>query len=222
MILLIDGQEKKLTVSGTYSDITNGGKTARATFMDPSKATIASVICVDFANQSDKISELKILKQLFPMAKISDTSEYVNQTMGTTIHAIQGAMYVAFVISVMILILMISLFMGLLVAKDRSDHAILKSLGFHDRDIKKQYMYRLLIISVVGIVIGTTMANTLGEQIAGLLIRSFGATEFTFVIKPWTTYLLIPLLFVVTVILTMRVCIRHIGKINIATYIKEI
>lgn len=222
LILIINGQEKKLIVSGIYSDITNGGKTARANFLDPSKSTISSVICVDFTDESDKASEIQIIKKLFPLAKISDTSEYVKQTMGTTILAIQVAMYVAFIISLGILVLMVSLFMGLLVTKDRFNHVVLKALGFYNRDIKKQYMYRLLFVSVAGVLAGTIMANTLGEKIAGLMIQSFGASTFEFTINPWMTYLLIPVLFIVTVILTMRVSIRKIGKINITTYIKEL
>ena len=43
--LVIEGKEKNLTVSGIYSDITNGGKTAKAVFTDNSADIMWSIIC---------------------------------------------------------------------------------------------------------------------------------------------------------------------------------
>ena len=42
--LVIEGQGKNFTVCGIYSDVTNGGKTAKAVFTDPSADIMWSVI----------------------------------------------------------------------------------------------------------------------------------------------------------------------------------
>jgi putative ABC transport system permease protein len=58
--LVIDGRETTLTVCGTYSDVTNGGKTAKAVFSDASADTMWSVITAELADPAlldEKIAE---------------------------------------------------------------------------------------------------------------------------------------------------------------------
>ena len=45
--LLTDEGEKHLTVCGIYSDITNGGKTAKAAFTPGTQETARSTVCVN-------------------------------------------------------------------------------------------------------------------------------------------------------------------------------
>jgi putative ABC transport system permease protein len=50
--LVIEGKEKDLTVSGIYSDITNGGKTAKAVFTDNSVDIMWSTVCAELSDKS--------------------------------------------------------------------------------------------------------------------------------------------------------------------------
>ena len=58
--LVIEGKEKDLTVSGIYSDITNGGKTAKAVFTDNSANIMWSIVSAELSDKSlvdRKVSE---------------------------------------------------------------------------------------------------------------------------------------------------------------------
>lgn len=219
--LLLDGRETELTVCGIYSDITNGGKTAKAAFTDDSADIMWCVILAELAegiSAEDKASEYS---RIFGFAKTTDVEEYVRQTFGNTIHSIQTASYVAAAVSLLICALVTLLFLKLLIAKDRYGIAVMKALGFTNRDIKIQYLMRMWFILILGIIPGIFLANTLGEALAGTVIASFGAAAFSFTVHPFSVYFLNPLLMICIVSAAAFCSITDTGKIRIFENIKE-
>ena len=133
--VMIEGQEKALTVSGIYSDITNGGKTAKAVFSDPSADVMWSVISAELSDLSLLDAKIAEYADSFDFAKVSDIDEYMMQTYGSTISAIGKASYAAVGIALTITVLITLLFMRMLVAKDRYSIAVMKAFGFTNSDI---------------------------------------------------------------------------------------
>ena len=200
ILLVVDGQERAFTVSGIYSDITNGGKTAKAIFTTHSAETMWSVINVDLVDEALSTAKSAEYASRFVFAKVSNIDEYVAQTYGATIQAIGKAAYAAIFVALTISLLITLLFMRMLVAKDRYEIAVMKAFGFTNADIKAQYVARAIFVLIVAVLLGTGLANTLGEAIAGQLIASFGASSFDFVVNPVTAYLVAPLLLVTSVL----------------------
>lgn len=219
--LMIDGEWQNLTISGIYSDVTNGGKTAKAIFLDHSADIMWSVISVELTDPSLVGKKIREYSQKYPFAKVSDIDEFVLQTYGSTINSIQKASYAAIVVALMITVLIIVLFMRMLVTKDRYAIAVMKAFGFTNTDIKQQYIARSTFILIIGILLGTVLANTLGELLAGAVIASFGAASFEFVINPFFAYLLGPLMMVAATLLATIGGTFDAGKIRISENIKE-
>jgi putative ABC transport system permease protein len=221
LTVMIAGQEKTLTVSGTYSDITNGGKTAKAVFTDDSASIMWSVINAELL--SDSMLETKIAEyaRSFDFAKVSGIDDFKMQTFGSTIRSIGKASYAAIVVALTITLLITLLFMKMLVAKDRYSIAVMKAFGFTNTDIKTQYIARSVFVLAIGIMLGTLLANTLGESLVGLLIGSFGASSFTFVVNPLEAYLIAPLLMVFSVFTATIFGTLDANKIKIHEGIKE-
>ena len=219
--LVIGGEEKNLTVCGIYSDITNGGKTAKAVFTDTSADIMWCVISAELLNQSLVDSKVSEYAERFNFAKVSGVEEYITQTFGSTISSIGMASCAAIAISLLITILVTLLFMKMLVAKDRSSIAVMKSLGFTNMDIRLQYVTRSVFVLIVGIVFGTLLANTLGEVLAGAVISSFGASSFVFLLNPFSAYLLCPLLLICVVPIAAMIGTSGAGKIKIYENSKE-
>jgi putative ABC transport system permease protein len=157
----------------------------------------------------------------FEFAKVSDIDEYIAQTFGSTIRSIGKAAYAAVGVALTITVLIILLFMRMLIAKDRYSIAAMKAFGSTNSDIKAQYVARSIFVLSVGIPLGTLLANTLGEALAGAVIASFGAASFQFVINPLLAYLLSPLLMVVATLFATTAGTLDAGKIRIAENIKE-
>ena len=109
----------------------------------------------------------------------------------------------------------------MLVTKDRYSIAVMKALGFTNSDIKVQYVSRSVFVLIVGIVLGTLLANTLGEMLAGAVISSFGASTFKFAVNPLLAYLFSPLMMICTVLIATIIGISGAGQIKISENIKE-
>jgi putative ABC transport system permease protein len=219
--LMIAGQQKNLTVSGIYSDVTNGGKTAKAIFTDPSADIMWSVISLELLDPSLLNQKIGEYSQMYEFAKVSDIDEFISQTYGSTISSIGKASYAAIGVALTITVLIILLFMKMLVTKDRYSIAVMKAFGFTNSDIREQYVARSVFVLIVGILIGTLLANTLGEALAGAVIASFGAASFKFIINPFFAYLLGPLMMVVATLIATITGTLDAGQIRISENIKE-
>lgn len=219
--LIIDGKVKELTVCGLYSDITNGGKTSKASFRDQSPDIMWSMFSAKLADHSFVAEKGAEYAQKFAYAKVSEIDEYVNQTLGNLISSVGKASFAAMAASLFITALITLMFMKMLIAKDRYPIAVMKAVGFKNSDLIKQYIFRSVFVLLIGIVLGTILANTLGELIAGLVISSFGASSFQFVVNPFSAYLLCPLMMVCTVLIATIIGTKGAGQIKISDNIKE-
>lgn len=219
--LIIDGNPKLFTVCGIYSDITNGGKTAKAAFTNQSAESMWITIYTELRNSSlaeEKVSEYT---SQFPYAKVSGIDEYISQTFGQTIQSVKNASYAAIGISLLLTLLITLLFMKMLIAKDRYSIAVLKAFGFTNTDIMVQYIVRAAVVLTLGILIGTILVNTLGEGLAGIVISSFGASSFKFMVNPLSAYILCPLMMVFTVMIATLLGTSGAGQINVSESSKE-
>ncbi|KAB3525511.1 ABC transporter permease [Alkaliphilus serpentinus] len=221
MTILIDGMEKNLIVRGIYSDITNGGKTAKAVLKDHSDNIMWYVIYGELHDKSLASGKVNEYAEAFKFAKVSEIDEYITQTFGSTMSSVEKASYAAIIIALMITILVTLLFMKMLIAKDRYSIAVMKALGFSNRDISLQYLSRSGLVLTVGVALGILMANTLGETLAGMVISGFGASSFQFEVNPFSAYILCPLLMIVSVMITTMIATSVARQIKITESIKE-
>lgn len=219
--LVINGKEKNLTVCGVYSDITNGGKTSKAVFTDDSVGEMWSIICANVSDQSLISKKTAEYGNLFPYAKVSSINEYIVQIFGQTISSVKVASIAAIAIALMITALVTLLFMKMLIAKDRYSIAVMKAFGFTNRDIQRQYAVRSIFVLTIGVLLGTLLANTLGEALGGMVISSFGASSFKFMINPVSAYLLCPLMMVCAVLIGATFGTKGAGQIKISENLKE-
>jgi putative ABC transport system permease protein len=179
------------------------------------------VISAKVAEPSQLDGKIAEYSGRFEFAKVSDIDAFVAQTYGSTISAIGKAAYAATGVALTLVVLINLLFIKMLVAKDRYAIAVMKAFGFTNSDIKAQYTVRSIFVLLVSILLGTLLANTLGEALAGAVIATFGAASFTFVVNPLTAYLISPLLMVVAVLAATLLGTWDAGKVNIAENIRE-
>ena len=221
MILLTDKGEKQLTVCGIYSDITNGGKTAKAAFQPGTREAAWSTICVNLKQPGMLAEKTEEYSRKFPYAKVSGMEDYVTQTFGQTLRAVRTASVGAGFVAVVVTLLVILLFMKLLTAKDRYSIAVLKSVGFTGSDISRQYIWRSVLVVILGILLGSVLAGTLGERIAGAAISSLGAAAFQFTEDPLSSFVLSPVVLLFTALAATIAGTAKAGNLCISQSIKE-
>ena len=145
----------------------------------------------------------------------------MNQTFGSTIHTVATAAKVAVIVALVITALIVLLFIKMLLAKDRHEIAVLQALGFTSRDIRQQYFMRSLMIVVLGTIIGTILASTLGGQVAGIAMSMMGVSTFRFSINPLVSFVLCPLGMLLVTLLATTIATASLQKIKISDNIKE-
>lgn len=244
IVLNVDNKDITLTVCGIYSDITNGGKTAKASFECSLDNIMWSTIYADSVKSYTNQESHSILSRLskdssvsndnqtlsdivnryaskFTYAKVSQIETYINQTFGSTKDSVKTASYISVICAVLISMFVASLFIKMLISKDRYSIAVMKSIGFKNSDINLQYTSRSVFVLILGIIIGTVFANTIGQYLAGLIISFLGASSFKFSINPVITYILYPAMLVFSVVLATVLVTLNAGKIKLCESIKE-
>ncbi|WP_018295712.1 ABC transporter permease [Corynebacterium lubricantis] len=212
---------RDLTVSGIYSDVTNGGKTAKAAFTDQDTDVLRSMICLTTTDDSLVETKAQSLEDQFSFAKVASVNTYTQQMFGDTISAVKTVAQAALAVAIGLTLLITLLFVQMIVVKDRREIAILKSTGFTTADITAQYLTRTLVVTVVAILLGIILASTLGAWLAGLFLAQIGATSVRFIANPWLVYLLYPALLAITVTLATPLGMRSAKQITIANNIRE-
>ncbi|WP_237981135.1 ABC transporter permease [Bacillus thuringiensis] len=202
IVLFVEGKERVLTISGIYQDVTNGGKTAKASFPYNSENILWYVVNVDIKPTVNLPEKVKEYKHNFSSAKITDTDDYLTQTLGETIKQLRFVTQVAILIAILISVLITAMFFKMLLAKDSSQILIMKSIGFSYKDIRIQYITRSIVIVLIGIVTGTLLAATFGEMLVSWLGSFMGAVHIKFVVNPIVSYIICPAILFISVAAT--------------------
>jgi len=219
--LLVNAEERILSISGIYQDVTHGGRTAKASIPYDDDAVLWYTLIADVTAGTDVAAKVGEYSRLFHPARVTDLDGYIEETLGHTILQLGGVARAAVIIALVVATLITSLFLKMLLTKDASRIAIMKSLGFSLRHVRLQYQTTALLLTAVGVTAGTMFANTLGQRLVGVLWTLMGAAQLEFVIRPLQAYLLFPLLLAGVVSLTTALGIRHVKNTTIATTIFE-
>ena len=221
LILVVAGVEREMTVSGIYQDVTNGGRTAKAPLPVDEEVVLWYALIADVRPGVDVARKTAEYSHLFNPARVTDLEGYIDETLGQTIAQLAGVVLAAIAIGLVVAILITALFLKMLLIKDTSRIAIMKSVGFSLQHIRLQYLSTALVLLTIGVVSGTVLSNTLGQRAVGLLWSFMGAAQIRFVIRPLQAYLLLPLLLATAVVVTTLISVSRIRNTSIATTIVE-
>lgn len=208
-----------MKICGVYQDITNGGKSAKANMSFNGVEPLRHMINVNFKSQTDITQKLTAYSNQLIGVKITDTQGYVSQTLSGLNEQIHMVVTIALCVALIITVFQISLFLKMLLKKDENQNTIMKCIGFTEQQLQFQYILRMMIVSVIGIIAGTILANVGGEYMLGMCMQGMGITRLEFVIMPWMTYFILPLFLLsgvglATVIATRKMKNLHIADLN--------
>jgi putative ABC transport system permease protein len=210
VVVKVAGTEKAMKVCGIYQDITNGGKTAKAdTSLGLNEdAVLWYIVNMDVATGVDISKKMDYYQNNYDSAQVNDIKEYTQQTLGNLIDQMSTIVIGGIAIAVIIVVLITALFLKMLLSKDMSQIAIMRSVGLTSKNIKHQYMAGTLMVLILGIILGVLASDYLGEFLVSMAMSSMGAARIQFVDVAWQTWLLCPLALIVVVGFTISVCCK--------------
>jgi putative ABC transport system permease protein len=213
LTLLVDGRERRMEVSGIYQDVTDGGRTAKASLPYNREAVLWYTLSMDLVPGSDVEQKQAEYAELFYPARVTDMESYIAQTLGNTISQLKMVTAVTIAVGVAVAVLITSLFLTMLLKKDAPQIAVMRSIGFSLADLRRRYLSTAATLLIIGVLTGTLFSNTIGSRLVGLVWGTMGAPQISFVIDPLRAYLLLPLLLfgavAVTTLLSMGAMKNH-------------
>lgn len=216
--ILVQGKEQEYRICGIYSDITNGGKTAKAIEIPEDAPVMWSVFYVSLQQNGDRQQWItKYQNQLSEKeinGKVIGMKEYVTATYGQTIEEVGRAAYLVVGVAVMIMFLVVVLFVRMIVAKERYQISLHKALGFTGKEIKNNYWKQSLKVTFIGVLLGAILGDCLGEKLCGVALKSLGAVGFQFVIDWKMVCIVIPVITFFTVVLAVKFGLNAVNRIK--------
>lgn len=213
-------EEISCSVCGIYSDITNGGKTAKACMKDPDDATpvMWSIIYLSLADEDltrEWTNEYQDRYSSFESGvKVTLIADYLKGTYGQTIRNISKAAAVSSVMACFVLFIVMLLLIRLVVWRERNDSSLKKALGFTSSDIRMEYLKKTVTYILPGIVLGVFAGIVPGQSLAALLLRSMGAYSFRFIIDPLTVFAAAPAMIAVSAALAAILSLTEVKRIH--------
>lgn len=220
LVLIRNGKEQRFTVCGIYANVFNGGKTAKAIFEDKEATSIWTDIYIKLKDSEQTEKKMTHYKKDLPFVKMNNVREYRDQTFGSTIQSIMLIALGSSLVALLITGLITSLFMKLLLVKDKKEIATLKALGFTNQRINHQYLSRSLTVLLIGLVTGTLLAMSVGKGMSGLIAVALGGVSVQLK-GSLLIYLGCPLLMLATTIIATKVVTAQAGKIDIAENLRD-
>ena len=207
-------EQKTCTICGIYSDITNGGKTAKGCINDetPTVWSIMYVSLKDSISPDTWISDYS--KGSAENIKIAEISEYINGMYGQTIRSIGKASVMTKVIACVVIMVVILLLMRLIIWRERRESSLKKALGLTTSNVRTDYLKKLSIYLLIGLVFGILSGLLLGPRMAGILFSFMGAKGLGFTMDPISTFAIIPILMIVSVFTTAAISLKEVKNIR--------
>ena len=204
-------------VCGIYSDITNGGKTAKGCIQDKTPI-MWSVFYVTLSEEDlmhDWIMEYRTAHATFgEEIKVMSITDYLHGLYGQTIRGVNRAAVITIVLSCIIMIVVVLLQIRLVIWRERNETSLKKALGLTSADIRRSYRMKALLYILSGITLGALTGVNPGQRLSGILLEILGAQGFRFVIDPVTTYVIIPALALASAGIAVRIALREIRGIR--------
>jgi putative ABC transport system permease protein len=226
----VGGEGRELTIVGSYQDITNGGTTAKSVLPTDADEIMWYVIGVQLAPGTDATATAAAYGERFAPAKVADIEQWRGQTLGPIAEQITVTAIVAAVAAVALAVLMAGLFTRMLLARDAGQIAIQRAIGADDAGLRRQYLTRLLLVLVVGVVVGTLAANTVGERLFNLMFEGMfggfeslgqGTSRIDFAVRPLLAYLVLPTALLAAVTLATVASSRSIAAADLSSLTTE-
>ncbi|MDF2590208.1 MAG: hypothetical protein K0S41_4049 [Anaerocolumna sp.] len=216
-------RDKKETfiITGIFQAMMNMGSVVR--FSDDYDLTIEglngySLFGVFDDDTIDKDTAINQLVKSYPEYEIVSGEEFSKGFLGNITDQFNTIKNMIIIIVLGINFLITSLLVRMLLTREISEVALLKSIGFRDSNIRRWQIIRIAIILVFSVILGTILANQAGSFLTSGIFKMMGATEISLIIKPLQVFVIYPCLIL---LVTMLAVILSLGQIR-KTHVWEI
>ncbi|MBH1939278.1 ABC transporter permease [Mobilitalea sibirica] len=217
----VQNETKEYIITALFQTFNNLGNAVR--LAENYKAEFGSNTSIQISglftgDQEEKMKQFNELKATFHDMDIKSGKEVVDSFIGSITKQLGSIKNLILIIVLGVNFLITALLLRMLISKEIPEVALLKSLGFYNLDIKLWQIYRISIILLLSIILGTLLANSTGKFLAGGIFNIMGLTRLSLTIEPLQVYLFYPTLVFTA---TMLAVLSSLGQIK-RTFVWEL
>lgn len=207
----LEGQPEPFIICGIYSDITNGGKTAKAVSLETEAAPLWQTAYAILNEETDASKWAESMR--IEGASIISIQEYVSQTYAQTLSQLKGTVILAAAIGIGIAGVVIFLALRLFIQQNSQTISLKKALGWTSGQLKKEWFAQEAAWCAGGIGIGVLLAAGPGQWICALALHNMGAAGFHFVIS-WPAAICLLIMTAASALLGAWAALAAVGRIS--------
>lgn len=208
---------EEFIITGTYQSMMNMGNGFRISKNAKMHSPLSGVFGIQVKAESD-LSDEEIkekVQAIFPEYQIETSREWVDGMIGDISDALDRLelFILGMVLGINVLITMLT--MKTLIARERGEIAMLKSIGFSDRSIKVWQSIRILLVLCFSILSGTLLSSPIAKVTIAPIFVMMGGTSIELITKPIEAYMVYPLLLLMVTGAAAYLCASEIKKVDL-------
>lgn len=215
----IHGQKKNLIITGVYSDYMQLGKSARLNSQVNCNQEIMFdywAIMLDMDMDCSQEETVKILQKDFPHYEWLTAQQIIDEQIGG-IQDILDSMLMPMTLMLCAIIMLMTLLMEkLFMTREKSEIAMLKSIGFQYKTIRQWQVIRMIFVALISMIISIPLSFLSNRFMLKPLFAIMGA-DLTIQINPLEAYIIYPGILLIGIILATVFATFSIKNINIRT-----
>ena len=205
-------------IAAIYPALSNSGSSVRVseTFtLSPGNESFVSFYgnYTDLSVNHDKAFEE--MHESFPDISISTETDMYNRYIGGPVAAVDSMKNLIVGVVLCIVFMITCLIVRILISREVSELALLKSIGFRRSHLRRWQIMRIVIVLTLSIAIGTTIAGPVSGFILNTVFNMLGVPEVTLIIDPLQVYLIYPFLLFITTTIAAAISIGLIKKTQV-------
>ncbi len=163
----------------------------------------------------------KRIEDLYGETNVMSAQEYLEHSLMDYIGLFNMLKIVMTATVIFITVLMTVLYVNIFRYEDRSEIALLNTLGFGNGSVAAWQILRMLILVLISIVLGTILVNTLGQLLVGVLFNYVKLKGFRFIVNWFTTLVIMPAIIIGSALIPTVLKLKDLRKTKLADIAEE-
>lgn len=213
----INGKERTMVITGTYSDYMQLGKSAR---LNPSLDMGQEImfdywtIMVDMKTDMTQAETAAKMTKLFPNYKWSTAQELIDTNVGG-IQDILESLLLPMTAMLCLVIMLITLLMEkLFITREKGEIAMMKSIGFRYSAIRSWQIIRMCLVVLASMIISIPLSLLSNQFLLKPIFAIMGA-EVQIQVNALQAYVLYPIVLLIGIVLATILATRSIKHVDI-------
>ncbi len=218
----VGGDTRTYTVTAIYQSMNNMGEGVRFhpdAELDYTYASGCFGIQVSYRDDPGRteLAERKaLLEKLYPEARVYTPGEYIGYMIGNVAEQLDSMKTLILSIILGINILVAVLMVKSFIAREKSEIALLKAVGFQNAPLTFWQTFRIGIVLIVSVLVGALISSPLSSLVITPVFRMMGAYSIKYEIHAIEVYVVFPLIVLAATAFAAFISAQGLRKISSA------